>query len=71
MKDFFEKRFSTRLKKTDKSLLKMGKKLFYSEFFTSENHHENLEANFFKKTSLLLIETVFLAIEEQFFLCAR
>ena len=49
----------------------MGKKLFYSEFFTSENHHENLEANFFKKTSLLLIETVFLAIEEQFFLCAR
>ena len=40
---------------------------FYSEVFASGNHYRNMEANFARKTSLLLLETVFLAGEKTVF----
>ena len=40
---------------------------FYSEFSASGNLYRNVEANFLRKTSLLLVETAFLASKKQFF----
>ena len=39
----------------------------YSESFASGNHYWNVEANFYRNTSLLLVGTVFLANEKLFF----
>ena len=40
---------------------------FYSELFARGNHFRNVETNFKRKTSLLLVETAFLGGEKQFF----
>ena len=58
---------STSRNKSCKILSCLGEiAFFYSEFFASGNHYHNVEANFERKTSLLLVETVFLDSEKVF-----
>ena len=59
---------STSRNKSCKILFCVGEIVFfYSEVFANGNHYWNhMKDNFFKKTSLLLVETVFLASEKQF-----
>ena len=40
---------------------------FYSRLFARGNKYRNVEANFWRKSFLLVVETVFLASEKQFF----
>ena len=40
---------------------------FYSDLFASKNHSQNVGANSLRKTSLLLVETIFLVSKKHFF----
>ena len=65
---------STSRNKGCKILLCPDETVFFDSntFFASRNHYWNyVEASFFKKASLLLVETVFLASEKQFFSFVR
>ena len=59
---------STSRNKSRKIISCLGEIVFsYSEFFASGNHNRNVEANFERKTSLLLVETTSVASKKQFF----